>query len=49
MVDFSNYGLEYLPRDIEYLPFVVELILRDNQLRELPPQIGKAFTSFLLY
>ena len=40
MLDFSNLGLIFLPRDIEYLSSLVELILRDNQLKELPPQIG---------
>lgn len=40
MLDFSNLGLSYLPRDIEYLTSLVELIVRDNQLKELPPQIG---------
>lgn len=40
MIDFSNHGLTHLPRDIEYLSALMELILRDNLIKELPPQIG---------
>jgi small GTP-binding protein len=47
-LNLSNFGLCYLPKDIQLLQSLVELDLSDNQLSSLPPQIGLVSTLQIL-